>query len=115
MATRTNKNDTKSTKSTKKSGNGKRTETAPVEAKPAAVKPIEAKAARAETKPARKTAPKKADVVQAPVVTQDLPGSAEEWSDWVRTAAYFLAEQDGFSGDPAGYWVAAERQVRNHY
>jgi hypothetical protein len=29
----------------------------------------------------------------------------------IRMTAYFLAEQDGFRGEPESYWLAAERAV----
>jgi len=92
MATRTNKT------STKKTGNGKRVEPKAVEAKAAEPK-----------KTARKPAPKKAaSSKSSPALTPQ-----ERW-EMISTAAYFLAEQDGFSGDPASYWLAAEHMVRSH-
>ncbi|HEX9593115.1 MAG TPA: DUF2934 domain-containing protein [bacterium] len=29
----------------------------------------------------------------------------------VQEAAYYIAQKDGFRGDPCGYWLAAEAQV----
>jgi len=93
MATRTNKTNVK------KSGNGKHVETKSTKVKAAA------------SKTARKPAAKKAEKApKAPAVTL----SPEERWEMIRTAAYFLAERDGFSGDPEGYWLAAERQLSIH-
>lgn len=35
----------------------------------------------------------------------------EKKKHMIREAAYFLAEKDGFPGDPDSYWVAAERMI----
>lgn len=29
----------------------------------------------------------------------------------IEVAAYFIAEKDGFSGNPVDYWIAAEAQI----
>ena len=31
--------------------------------------------------------------------------------EYVAVAAYFLAEKNGFSGDPGYYWIEAEKQM----
>lgn len=93
MATRTSKT------TSKKSGNGKQVETKTTEAKTAA------------PKTARKPAAKKAE--KAPKASAPVLSPEERW-EMIRTAAYFLAERDGFSGDPEGYWIAAERQLSSH-
>ncbi|HEY8354164.1 MAG TPA: DUF2934 domain-containing protein [Methylophilaceae bacterium] len=35
----------------------------------------------------------------------------EERHHMVEVAAYFLAERNGFAGNPVEYWTAAERQI----
>lgn len=37
--------------------------------------------------------------------------SAEERYKMIQEAAYFLAEKNGFAGNPADYWGAAEQQI----
>jgi hypothetical protein len=37
--------------------------------------------------------------------------SPEEHYCMIQEAAYFLAEKDGFKGDPFEYWVKAESEV----
>lgn len=65
-------------------------------AKPAATK---AKAAAPKKAPAKKAAPKKVTV------------SPEERYRMVEVAAYFIAERNGFSSNPADCWVAAEVEI----
>ncbi|HTJ97920.1 MAG TPA: DUF2934 domain-containing protein, partial [Rhodocyclaceae bacterium] len=40
--------------------------------------------------------------------------TAEERLHYIEVAAYFIAEKEGFSGDPQANWQAAEHQVDNH-
>ena len=35
----------------------------------------------------------------------------EERIKMIEQAAYYIAEKDGFKGDPHAYWVAAEAQI----
>jgi len=65
-------------------------------AKPAATK---AKTAAPKKAPAKKAAPKKVTV------------SPEERYRMVEVAAYFIAERNGFSSNPADCWVAAEVEI----
>lgn len=37
--------------------------------------------------------------------------SPEERMKMIEQAAYYIAEKDGFKGDPHAYWVAAETQI----
>ncbi len=37
--------------------------------------------------------------------------SSEERMKMIEQAAYYIAEKDGFKGDPHAYWVAAEAQI----
>jgi len=31
----------------------------------------------------------------------------------IEVTAYYIAEKDGFAGNPVDYWIAAELQVKN--
>ncbi len=77
----------------------KKSTTAKPAAKPAAAKPAAAKKA-----PAKAAAPKKAAAKAGSL-------SPEERYQWVATRAYFLAESNGFAGDPVAYWTEAEIQI----
>ena len=66
--------------------------------KPAAKKPVAKKTATAESKPA--SAEK----------TKAKP-TPEERYRMVETAAYFIAERNGFQGDSTKHWVAAEIEI----
>ena len=41
----------------------------------------------------------------------DKKVSSEERMKMIEQAAYYIAEKDGFKGDPHAYWVAAEAQI----
>ncbi len=79
----------------------------------AAAKP--APAAAAKPAPAPKKAPAKKTPVKkaAPVVDQKPKAvlTPEERYQRVQTEAYYLAEREGFGGDPQAYWAAAEAKV----
>jgi hypothetical protein len=60
----------------------------------------------ATRKPAAKKATKKS-VARTPVLQLD----AELRYRMISEAAYYLAEQDAFGGDPVSYWLAAEKQL----
>lgn len=64
---------------------------------PATKKPAASKQSAAPRKPASKA----------------WSPSNEERYNMIQVAAYYLAERDGFSGDPVGYWTAAEIQINN--
>ena len=76
-------------------------ETTAAAKKPAAPKTEATKKAAAAKKPAtaKKTAPKTSNV------------GPEERYRMVEVAAYFLAERNGFAGNPVEYWAAAEIQI----
>lgn len=86
------------------------------EKKPAAKKPAAAKAepakktATAAAKPvtAKKPATKKA---AAPKAAKSIKIGGEERYRMIEVAAYFLAERNGFKGNPVEYWTAAEIQI----
>jgi Protein of unknown function (DUF2934) len=70
-------------------------------------------------KPVKKTIAKK-PVVKKPVVKKPAaplsrkvvaaPG-AEERYKMVEVAAYYIAERNGFVGDPSAFWAEAEMQI----
>ena len=47
----------------------------------------------------------------APMVAAKQALPPEKRYELVRQQAYFIAEKDGFRGDPNGYWQAAEKHV----
>ena len=71
-------------------------------AKKAAAKKAPAKKAAAKKAPAKKAAAKKAAKVKY---------TAEQVYSMIEQAAYFAAENDGFSKDPAEYWAQAEAAI----
>ena len=83
-------------------------------AKPKAAKPPAAKKtvapAAVKKAPTQKSASAKARPIARKVVAQPTP---EERYRMVQTAAYFIAERDGFCGCPTEYWVAAEIEIAN--
>jgi len=116
---------------TKKTPAAKKSVTATAAAAPAATtdaaapaKAPTAKKAVAATAPEKKAPAKKvvptpaleADPPPAPTECAALPGvsgkpSPEERYRMVQSAAYFIAEKDGFQGRDTDYWVRAEREI----
>ena len=88
-------------------------------AKAAATKKAAAAAAPEKKAPVDKVAPPpalEADSPPAPTECAALPGvsgkpSPEERYRMVQSAAYFIAEKDGFQGRDTDYWVRAEREI----
>jgi hypothetical protein len=79
------------------------------EKKPAASK---AKAV-AKPKAIKKVAAKKVPVKKTSTAkTTTVKISAAERYRMVETAAYFIAERNGFTGNSADYWIAAEAQIK---
>lgn len=82
------------------------------EEKKPAVKKTAAKTAEAAVK---KAAPKKTTSAKpaAAAKTKTSPRkiSAEERYKMTEVAAYFLAERNGFKGNPVEYWEQAEAQI----
>lgn len=107
----------KSTKAVKKSP--KSSPAAKVPAR-APAKKAPAKVATAVSVPRRKPEVKRAPVVvppPAPPAPAPAPVllSREERYQLIEREAYFLAEKNGFQGDPSGYWHAAEQKVRKDF
>jgi len=79
----------------------------------AAPKKSPTKTSTAKKAPAAKTAAAKPAAARKPAARKTAaaaPG-AEERYRMVEVAAYFLAERNGFAGDPSAYWIAAEQQI----
>lgn len=78
-------------------------------AKPAAAKPAAAK------KPAapKKAAAPKAAAAKKPAAAKKVVAArgAEERYRMVEVAAYYIAERNGFAGDPTVFWTEAEAQI----
>ncbi|MCE9633731.1 MAG: DUF2934 domain-containing protein [Methylophilales bacterium] len=89
-------------------------------AKPVAKKPAAKPAEKAAAKPATKKVATKKPVAKkavakkpaAPVSKKVVaaPG-AEERYKMVEVAAYYIAERNGFVGDPSAFWAEAEMQI----
>lgn len=78
------------------------------EKKPAAAKAAPVKKAAAKPAAAKKPAAKKPAAAKA-AKSRKIGG--EERYRMVEVAAYFLAERNGFKGNPVEYWTAAEIQI----
>ena len=68
-----------------------------------------AKVRKATGKTAGKTTTKKAAAKRVASERNSL--SPEQRYRRIEQAAYFLAESEGFRGDPVAYWIEAEKQV----
>ena len=82
-----------------------------------AVKPVTATKSAAAAKPkaaAKPVAAKKAPAAKKPVAAKKSATASlshEERYVRVQTAAYYLAEKEGFTGNPLEHWAAAEVQI----
>ena len=85
----------------------------PAAKKPAVKKPTanKATAAASEPKAAKKAPAKKAATKKSSTMTTAKIGAAERYR-MVETAAYFMAERNGFAGSSTDYWIAAEVQIK---
>ncbi len=85
-------------------------------AKKAPAKKAPAKKAAAKKAPAKKAPAKKAVAKKAPTkkkaVAKKVKYTAEQVYSMIEQAAYFAAENDGFSKDPAEYWAQAEASIK---
>ena len=84
-------------------------------AKPAATKKSTATSAPKTKAPAapKAAAAKPAAAKKAPTAKMAAawnPGNEERYN-MVQVAAFYLAERDGFAGNPVEYWTAAEIQI----
>ncbi len=78
------------------------------EKKPAAAKATPVKKAAAKPATTKKSAGKK-PAASKPAKSRKIGG--EERYRMIEVAAYFLAERNGFKGNPVEYWTAAEIQI----
>ena len=78
--------------------------------KPAAKKPAASKPAASKPKAAKKIVTKKAPAKKTSKAASTKIGAAERYR-MVETAAYFIAERNGFKGNSADNWIAAEVQI----
>ena len=72
------------------------------------------KKAVAKKAPAKKAAAKKAPAKKkaAAKKTAKVKYTAEQVYSMIEQAAYFAAENDGFSKDPAEYWAGADASIK---
>jgi hypothetical protein len=79
--------------------------------KPAPAKPAAPKKTAAAKKPAtpRKSSTKK--TAPSPAAAPKMVLSPQERYTWIQTRAYYIAEADGFRGDPKEYWAQAEMHI----
>lgn len=75
----------------------------------AAKKPAAAKVAATTAATSVKAA--KTTTKKAPAKKSSAKLSPEAVYKMIQDAAYFIAEKDGFTGDPHAYWTAAEAQI----
>lgn len=78
--------------------------------KKAVAKPKAVKAASAEASTAKKTTASTKKPAAAKK-TKAATTSLEQRYKMIEVAAYYLAEKDGFAGNPVDYWIAAELQI----
>ncbi len=73
--------------------------------KPAAKKP-------AAKKPAAKKTTAKKPAAKKTTTRKVAAKKAVTWStEDIRTGAYYLAQNEGFAGDPIAYWLKAEKTL----
>jgi hypothetical protein len=75
-----------------------------------AAKKAPAKKVAAKKAPAKTAAKKKAPAKKA--AAKKVKYTAEQVYSMIEQAAYFAAENDGFSKDPAEYWAHAEASIK---
>jgi hypothetical protein len=88
----------------KKAVKSKKAATAKTAAKP---KASPAKTATA----AKKTTVAKTKAKPAAKKTKATPADLQQHYKMVEVAAYYIAERNGFAGNPVDYWIAAELQI----
>lgn len=71
--------------------------------------------AKESKKVAKKASGKTKKVAKKAAAKKTAPGrtrlSLEQRYRRIEQAAYFLAESEGFQGDPVSYWIEAEKQL----
>lgn len=61
--------------------------------------------------PVKKTAAAKKPAAKKSSKTSSRKVSAEERYRMIEVAAYYIAEQHGFEGNPLDFWAAAEAEI----
>jgi hypothetical protein len=74
-------------------------------------KPAAKPAMKPAAKPVAKSAAKK-PVATKPAPKKKAAAGAEERYRMIEVAAYYIAERNGFGGDPKLFWVEAEMQIK---
>jgi hypothetical protein len=81
------------------------------EKKPVAKKPAAKKETTSNAKAVKKATAKKSPAKKTSNSTTSKISAAERYR-MVETAAYFIAERNGFAGSSTDYWIAAEVQIK---
>lgn len=79
--------------------------------KTSTAKPKAAATKPATSKPATKTSAKSTSKPKATKKSSKLAVTPEQRYLMVQEAAYYIAEKDGFAGNPSDYWAQAEAQI----
>ncbi|HEY5654142.1 MAG TPA: DUF2934 domain-containing protein [Pontiella sp.] len=86
---------------------------APAKKKAVAKKAPANKKAVAKKAPAKKEAVAKKAPAKKKAAAKKVKYTAEQVYSMIEQAAYFTAENDGFSKDPAEYWTQAEASIKS--
>lgn len=62
--------------------------------------------------PVKKTAEAKATTAAKSTTKKASTSDLESYYRSIEVAAYFIAEQDGFAGNPVDYWIKAEAKIK---
>lgn len=71
-------------------------------------KAVRAAAKSGQPQPATTEAPRRAAKRKADGAGTVTPQDREQY---IQVAAYYIAERDGFNGDPQDYWINAEQEI----
>jgi hypothetical protein len=86
----------------------------PMTAKITAKKPT-AKTVVPKKSPTLKTPTTKKTATKKPAVKKTNKPSPEAIYKMTEVAAYYIAQKNGFAGNPSDYWIAAEAQISALY
>jgi Protein of unknown function (DUF2934) len=67
----------------------------------------------ASKSPTKKSATSKKPAAKRPRKTSTRKVSAEERYKMIEVAAYYIAEQHNFEGNPLDFWAAAEAEINS--
>lgn len=92
----------------------KKTATKKAATKKPATEKVPVKAAEPKKAPAKKTTAKKPAAKKTAAKKPSSPKyTPEQVYSMIEQAAYFAAENDGFSKEPATYWAKAESSIKS--